>query len=58
MGHINDLWHRLRQLLAHAGPLVVRRRCLIEVPSPLPVEPLGVRRKISLAVASLCIAGT
>jgi hypothetical protein len=43
-GHMSDLWHRLR--LLPAAPLVVRRRYLTEVPSPLPAAPLVVRRKI------------
>jgi hypothetical protein len=43
-GHMNDFWHRLRPLLA--APLGVRRRYLIEVPSPLPAAPLVVRRTV------------
>ena len=41
-GHMGNPWHRLRPL--SAAPLVVRRRYLIEVPSPLPAAPLAVRR--------------
>jgi hypothetical protein len=43
-GHMNDSWYRLRPLLA--APLVVHRRYLIEVPSPLPAAPLVVRRTV------------
>jgi hypothetical protein len=39
--HMINPWHRLRPL--PAAPLVVRRRYLIEVPSPLTVAPLVVR---------------
>jgi hypothetical protein len=39
---MNNPWHRLRPLLA--ASLVVRRRYLAEVPSPLPAAPLVVRR--------------
>jgi hypothetical protein len=37
-------WHRLRPL--PVAPLVVRRRYLIEAPSPLTAEPLVLHRKI------------
>jgi|AntAceMinimDraft_5_1070358.scaffolds.fasta_scaffold100364_1 hypothetical protein len=43
-GHVNNSWYRLRPL--SAVPLVVRRRYLIELPSPLPKVPLVVRRKV------------
>jgi hypothetical protein len=39
---MSNPWHRLRPL--PAAPLVVRRRYLIEVPSPLLAAPLVVRR--------------
>jgi hypothetical protein len=37
-GHMSNPWHRLRPF--SAAPLVVRRRYLIEAPSPLPATPL------------------
>jgi hypothetical protein len=43
-GHMNDFRHRLRPLLA--APLVVHRRYLIEVLSPLPAVPLVSRRTV------------
>jgi hypothetical protein len=41
-GRLNSSWHWLR--LLPAAPLVVRRRYLIEVSSPLPAALLVVRR--------------
>jgi hypothetical protein len=43
-GHLNNPWHRLMPL--PAAPLVVRRRYLIEVPSPFPAVPLVVRHTV------------
>jgi hypothetical protein len=43
-GHMSNPWHRLRPL--PAPPLVVRRRYLIEVPSPLPTAPLVARHTV------------
>jgi hypothetical protein len=43
-GHMRNPWHRLRPL--PAASLVVRRRCLSEVPGLLTAAPLVERRKV------------
>jgi hypothetical protein len=45
---MSNPWHRLRSM--PAAPLVVRRRYLIEVPSPLLAAPLAVRRRYLIVV--------